>query len=43
MKLSKDFLLKKPNIQTFRDYKRFQDDLFKSELDYELSNLMYAT
>ena len=27
----------KPNIQTFRDYKRFQNDLFRLELDYELS------
>ena len=26
----------KPNIQTFRDYKRFQNDLFRLELDYEL-------
>ena len=23
--------------KTFRDYKRFQNDLFRSELDYELS------
>ena len=29
----------KPNIQTFRDYKTFQRDLFRSELDYELSKL----
>ena len=27
----------KLNIQTFRDYKRFQNDLFRSELGYELS------
>ena len=33
------FLKQKPNIQTFRDYKRFQNDLFRSELDYELSKL----
>ena len=25
--------------KTFRDYKRFQNDLFRSELDYELSKL----
>ena len=30
---------KPPNIQTFRDNKRFQNDLFRSELDYELSKL----
>ena len=29
------YLLKrKPNIQTFRDYTKFQNDLFRSELDY---------
>ena len=33
------FPKEKPNIQTFRDYKRFQNDLFRSELDYELSKL----
>ena len=33
------FPKQKPNIQTFRDYKRFQNDLFRSELDYELSKL----
>ena len=27
------------NIQTFRDYRRFQNDLFRPELDYELSKL----
>ena len=32
------FPKQKPNIQTFRDDKRFQNDLFRSELDYELSN-----
>ena len=26
-------------MKTFRDYKRFQNDLFRSELDYELSKL----
>ena len=25
--------------KTVRDYKRFQNDLFRSELDYELSKL----
>ena len=25
--------------KTFRDYKRFQNDLFRSELHYELSKL----
>ena len=29
----------KSNIQTFRDYKRFQNDLFRSELKYKLSKL----
>ena len=33
------FPKQKPNIQTFRDYKRFQNDLFRSELDYKLSKL----
>ena len=33
------FSKQKPNIQTFRDYKRFQNDLFRSELDYEWSKL----
>ena len=33
------FPKQKPNIQAFRDYKRFQIDLFRSELDYELSKL----
>ena len=33
------FPKQKPNIQTFRDCKRFQNDLFRSELDYELSKL----
>ena len=33
------FPKQKPNIQTFRDYKRFQNGLFRSELDYELSKL----
>ena len=33
------FPKQKPNIQTFRDYKIFQNDLFRSELDYELSKL----
>ena len=33
------FPKQKPNIQTFRDYKRFENDLFRSELDYELSKL----
>ena len=33
------FPKQKPNIQTFRDYKRFQNDLFRSELDYELTKL----
>ena len=33
------FPKQKPSIQTFQDYKRFQNDLFKSELDYELSKL----
>ena len=33
------FPKQKPNIQTFRDYKRFQNDLFRSKLDYELSKL----
>ena len=36
------FPKQKPNIQTFRDYKRFQNDLFRSELDYELSKLNKA-
>ena len=31
------FPKQKPNIQNFRDYKRFQNNLFRSELDYELS------
>ena len=31
------FSKQKLNIQTFRDYERFQTDLFRSELDYELS------
>ena len=31
------FPKQKPNIQTFREYKRFQNDLFRSELDYALS------
>ena len=26
-------------MKTCRDYKRFQNDLFRSELDYELSKL----
>ena len=30
---------KKPNIQTFRDYKRFQNDLFRSELGYQLGHV----
>ena len=29
------FPKQKPYIQTFRDYKRFQIDLFKLELDFE--------
>ena len=33
------FPKQKPNIQTFRDYKRFQNGLFRSGLDYELSKL----
>ena len=33
------FPKQKPNIQTFRDYKRFQNDLFRPELDYKLSKL----
>ena len=33
------FHKQKPNIQNFRDYKRFQNNLFRSELDYELSKL----
>ena len=33
------FPKQKPNIQTFRDYERFQNDLFRSELYYELSKL----
>ena len=33
------FPKQKSNIQTFRDYKRFQNDLFRSELDYQLSKL----
>ena len=33
------FLKQEHNIQTFRDYKRSQNDLFRSELDYELSKL----
>ena len=33
------FPKQKSNIQTFRDYKRFQNDLFRSELDYELAKL----
>ena len=28
-----------PNIPTFRDYRIFQNNLFRSELDYELSKL----
>ena len=31
------FTIQKPNTQTFRNYKRFQKDLFRSEFDYELS------
>ena len=37
--LKLDFPKQKPNIQTFRDYERFQNDLFRSELDYKLSKL----
>ena len=37
--LKLDFPKQKPNIHTFRDYERFQNDLFRSELDYELSKL----
>ena len=33
------FPKQKPNIQAFQDYKRFQNDLFRLELDYELSKL----
>ena len=33
------FPKQKPNIQTFRDYKRFPNDLFRSKLDFELSKL----
>ena len=33
------FPKQKPNIQTFRDCKRFQNELFRSELDYERSKL----
>ena len=33
------FHKQKPNIQNFRHYKTFQNDLFRSELDYELSKL----
>ena len=33
------FPKQKLNIQTFRDYERFQNDLFRSELYYELSKL----
>ena len=33
------FPKQKPNIQIFRDYKRFQNDLFRPELDSELSKL----
>ena len=33
------FPKQKPNIQTFRDYKRFKNDLFRLEHDYELSKL----
>ena len=31
--------LKKPNIPIYQDYKRFQNDLFWLEHDYELSKL----
>ena len=31
------FPKQKPNVQTFRGYKRLQNDLFRSELDYDLS------
>ena len=31
------FPKQKPYIQTFRDYKRFQNDLLRSEFDYKLS------
>ena len=37
--LKLNFPIQKPKIQTFRDYKRFQNDLFRPELDYELSKL----
>ena len=33
------FPKQKPNIQTFPNYERFQNGLFRSELDYELSKL----
>ena len=33
------FPKQKPNIQAFQDYKRFQNDLFRLELDYELSKI----
>ena len=33
------FHKQKTNIQTFQDYIRFQNDLLRSELDYELSKL----
>ena len=33
------FPKQKPNIQSFRDYKRFQNDLFRSVPYYELSKL----
>ena len=36
------FPKQRPNIQTFRDYKRFENDLFRSELDYELSSKLDA-
>ena len=37
--LKLDFPKQKPNIQTCRGYKRLLNDLFRSELDYELSKL----
>ena len=33
------FPKQKPNIQTFRNYKKFQNDLFRSNIDYERSKL----
>ena len=33
------FTKQKPNIQTFQDYKKFENDLVRSELGYELSKL----